>query len=45
LHENTFKILVTYLDELKVTENSGPSWIMSLLRQPFISGVVDNPDQ
>jgi len=40
--EKVFKILITDLDELKQrlrTEES--SWIMSLLRQPFVGGVVD----
>jgi len=37
-----FKILITDLDELKQRlRTSGPSWIMSSLRQPFVSDIVD----
>jgi len=36
------KILITDLDELKQRlRTEWPSWIISSLRQPFVSGVVD----
>ena len=42
LQGKVFKILITDLDELKQRLwTECPSWIMSSLRQPFVSGVVD----
>ena len=42
LEEKIYKIRVIDLNALKQREQSGPSWIMSSLRQPFVSGVVDS---
>ena len=42
LQKKVFKTLVTDLDELKQRlRTDWPSWIMSSLRQPFVSGIVD----